>query len=71
MGPTSSSSGDIATVLHGSSRNTLDLDISFAVDPQNLEALGEVLLALSARLRGVPEDVSFVPDAAPCAGWRS
>jgi len=56
--------GGIATVLHGSSRNTFDLDISFAVDPQNLEALGEVLLSLGARLRGVPEDVPFVPDAA-------
>jgi len=56
--------GGIATVLHGSSRNTFDLDISFAVDPQNLEALGEVLLALGARLRGVPDDVPFVPNAA-------
>ncbi len=56
--------GGIATVLYGSSRKTFDLGISFAVDPQNLEALGEVLLALSARLRGVQKDVSFVPDAA-------
>jgi len=56
--------GGIATVLHGSSRNTFDLDVSSAADPQNLQALGEVLVSLGASLRGVPEDVSFVPDAA-------
>jgi Nucleotidyl transferase AbiEii toxin, Type IV TA system len=55
--------GGIAAVLHGSARNTFDLDICFATDPANLDALGEVLVALGARLRGV-EDVPFVPDAA-------
>jgi hypothetical protein len=56
--------GGIAAVLHGSSRNTFDLDICFATDPGNLEALGAVLVGLRARLRGVEEDVPFVPDAA-------
>lgn len=56
--------GGIAAVLHGSARNTFDLDISFASDEENLEALGEVLVGLGARLRGVPDDVPFVPDAA-------
>jgi hypothetical protein len=56
--------GGIASILHGSSRNTFDLDVCFATDPGNLEALGAVLLALNARLRGVEEDVPFVPDAA-------
>lgn len=55
--------GGIAAVLHGSPRNTFDLDIAFSADPANLEALGAVLIALSARLRGVPKDVPFVPDA--------
>jgi hypothetical protein len=56
--------GGIAAILHGSSRNTFDLDVCFATDPGNLEALGAVLLGLNARLRGVEEDVPFVPDAA-------
>ncbi|HSS56743.1 MAG TPA: helix-turn-helix domain-containing protein [Solirubrobacteraceae bacterium] len=56
--------GGMAAVLHGSARNTFDLDICFASDPHNLEALGSTLVALKARLRGVPERVPFVPDAA-------
>jgi hypothetical protein len=50
-------------VLHGSARNTFDLDVCFATDAANLKALGEVLVDLHARLRGV-DDVPFVPDAA-------
>jgi predicted nucleotidyltransferase len=56
--------GAIAAILHGSARNTLDLDICFATDEANLEALGEVLVGLGARLRGVEEEIPFVPDAA-------
>ena len=56
--------GGIAVVMHGSPRITQDLDVTFAVDPANLEALGAVLVGLGARLRGVPEDVPFVADAA-------
>jgi predicted nucleotidyltransferase len=55
--------GGIAAVLHGSARNTFDLDLCFATDAANLDALGEVLVSLHARLRGV-DDVPFVPDAA-------
>jgi hypothetical protein len=55
--------GGIAAVLHGSARNTFDLDICFATDDANLAALGDVLAALSARLKGVDESVPFVPDA--------
>jgi hypothetical protein len=55
--------GGIAAVLHGSARNTFDLDVCFATDPANLEALGEVLVALGARLKGVEDEVPFVPDA--------
>ena len=55
--------GGIAAVLQGSARNTFDLDICFATDDANLTALGEVLTALGARLKGVDEDVPFVPDA--------
>lgn len=55
--------GGIAAVLHGSARNTFDLDICFATDETNLTALGDVLIGLGARLKGVDEDVPFVPDA--------
>jgi predicted nucleotidyltransferase len=55
--------GGIAAVLHGSARNTFDLDISLATDDANLTALGDVLTALGARLEGVDDDVPFVPDA--------
>jgi predicted nucleotidyltransferase len=54
--------GGIAAVLHGSARNTFDLDICFATDDANLAALGDVLVALGARLKGVGEEVPFVPD---------
>jgi hypothetical protein len=56
--------GGIAAVLHGSARLTYDLDLCFAPDTANLAALGDVLVALDARLRGVDEPVPFVPDAA-------
>lgn len=56
--------GGIAAVLLGSPRITLDLDICFADDAGNLEALGASLLDLRARLSGVEESVPFVPDAA-------
>jgi len=56
--------GGVAAVAHGSPRLTNDLDVCFAVDPSNLEALGAALVALNARLRGVDDDVPFVPDAA-------
>ncbi len=56
--------GGIAAVLLGSPRMTRDLDITFAPDRVNLESLGEVLVQLGARLKGVEEDVPFVADAA-------
>jgi hypothetical protein len=56
--------GGIAAVLHGSARVTLDLDVCFSTEPENLVALGHTLIALNARLRGVVDPVPFVPDAA-------
>ena len=55
--------GGIAAVLWGSPRQTFDLDISFALDEGNLEALGSVLVEVGAKLSGVQEEVPFVPDA--------
>jgi predicted nucleotidyltransferase len=54
--------GGVAVAAQGYGRATKDLDITYATDRSNLEALGEVLIAAKARLRGVPEDVPFVPD---------
>lgn len=54
--------GGIAVVVHGHVRTTRDLDITYATDDANLDALGELLVALDARLRGVTEVVAFVPD---------
>ena len=54
--------GGIAAVVHGSATITRDLDIVYAPDHDNLERLGDALVALGARLRGVTDDVPFVPD---------
>lgn len=54
--------GGVAATLHGSATFTQDLDISYAPDEANLDRLGNVLVALGARLRGVTDDVPFVPD---------
>ena len=55
--------GGIAMVGHGSARITRDLDICYATDAANLEALGRALVEMQAQLRGVEEDVPFVADA--------
>ncbi|MCW3064367.1 MAG: hypothetical protein JWN32_1539 [Solirubrobacterales bacterium] len=55
--------GGIAAVLHGSATHTYDLDICFATEATNLEALGTALIEMGASLRGAPDDVPFVPDA--------
>lgn len=55
--------GGIAMVAQGSARNTRDLDICYATDAANLEALGSALVEADARLRGVDDEVPFVPDA--------
>ena len=54
--------GGIAMVLHGSARVTRDLDIAYSPSPSNLTALGEALTELGATLRGVDEELPFVPD---------
>jgi predicted nucleotidyltransferase len=54
--------GGIAVIAHGSARVTRDLDICYATDQANLDALGAAMVELGARLRGVPDLVPFVPD---------
>jgi Nucleotidyl transferase AbiEii toxin, Type IV TA system len=54
--------GGIAAVAHGSATLTQDLDIAYAPAQENLDRLGRVLVDLGARLRGVTDDVPFIPD---------
>ena len=60
--------GGVAVIAQGYVRTTRDLDIAFAEDPANLEALGRVLTELSARLRGVDDEIPFTADARTLAG---
>jgi hypothetical protein len=55
--------GGIAGGVHGSTYTTLDLDIAYARDRQNLERLARVLRELGAELRGAPPGLPFQPDA--------
>jgi hypothetical protein len=60
--------GGIAVIAQGYVRTTRDLDIAFAGDAANLDALGHVLGDLDARLRGVSDEGPFTPDARTLAG---
>ena len=67
--------GGIAATMHGSSRDTFDLDICPAQDQANLDALGRALVRVGAQLRGAPAgildtrfgaiDVLMRPDGSP------
>jgi predicted nucleotidyltransferase len=54
--------GGIAAVAHGSAAFTQGLDIAYSSDEANLDRLGEALVAMGAKLRGVTDDVPFIPD---------
>ncbi|HVS63162.1 MAG TPA: hypothetical protein VMT85_06610 [Thermoanaerobaculia bacterium] len=55
--------GALAGRLQGSPTVTNDLDLCYARDRDNLEALTKALRVLGARLRGVPEEVPFQLEA--------
>lgn len=54
--------GGVAVIAQGYVRNTEDLDICYSSTQSNLAALGHVLVALDARLRGIDEQIPFIPD---------
>jgi predicted nucleotidyltransferase len=54
--------GGIAMIYQGSARLTQDLDICFGPSQANLDVLGQAMIELDAKLRGIVEDVPFVPD---------
>jgi predicted nucleotidyltransferase len=62
--------GGVAVAFQGYGRATKDLDIAYATDHENLRRLGEVLVGLHAKLRGIAEDVPFVPDERTLARTR-
>lgn len=55
--------GGVAVVIQASPRFTKDLDISYALDEENLNRLGGMLTQIGARLRAIDEDLPFIPDA--------
>jgi hypothetical protein len=55
--------GGVAVIVQASPRFTKDLDICFSPEQENLERLAAVLIEIGAKLRGVDEDLPFVPDA--------
>ena len=63
--------GGVAARILGSDSLTQDLDVCYARDRDNLEALATVLVELHARLRGVNEDVPFRLDARTLAAGDS
>lgn len=55
--------GGLAAKAHGSPTLTVDIDICYARDEENLERLAASLGELGAVLRGAPPDLPFHPDA--------
>ncbi len=56
--------GGFAGTILGSPRTTVDLDIVYARDQENLARLATALESLRPRLRGAPPGLPFVLDAA-------
>jgi len=54
--------GGVALVLRGSSRVTLDLDLCYARDRDNLRRLSAALAPFHPRLRGAPPGLPFLWD---------
>jgi Nucleotidyl transferase AbiEii toxin, Type IV TA system len=54
--------GGLAAKAHGSPTLTVDIDICYARDRDNLEKLAAVLGEMGTVLRGAPPDLPFHPD---------
>lgn len=59
--------GAVALVLHGSARVTRDLDICYSRERRQLEHLATALKPFRPTLRGAPDDLPFMLDAATLA----
>ncbi|MGQ0655275.1 MAG: nucleotidyltransferase, partial [Betaproteobacteria bacterium] len=51
--------GGVAMVLRGSSRVTVDLDVCYSRDVENLRRLAAALAPYRPRLRGAPPELPF------------
>lgn len=54
--------GGVAVVAQAMPRFTKDLDICYAREAENVDALGRVLVAIGATLHGADAGLPFVPD---------
>ncbi len=54
--------GGVAAILHGSARNTNDLDVCYDPADDNVERLSALLLGWHAYLRGVEPGLPWAPD---------
>jgi hypothetical protein len=54
--------GGWSAILHGSSYDTIDLDVCFSRNPDNLKRLAVALWPFHPRLRDLPADLPFVWD---------
>lgn len=63
--------GGAAGNVHTSPTLTLDLDICYEREPDNIERLVKALREMNARLRGVDEDVPFLLDAQTIAAGQN
>ena len=59
--------GGFAAAVLGSPRTTVDLDVAYARDEENLARLAAALEPLLPRLRGAPPGLPFVLDAVTLA----
>jgi len=55
--------GGVAATLHGSEIPTTDLDVCYARNPSNLEALATALKSVNARLRNAPAEIPLIMDS--------
>jgi len=55
--------GGLAAVLRGSPTVTVDVDVCYARDPENLERLATAMREAHAELRGAPSGLPFTLDA--------
>jgi hypothetical protein len=55
--------GGLAAITHGSSAVTVDVDVCYARDPENLGAMATALREVHAELRGAPPGLPFRLDA--------
>ena len=54
--------GGVAAGAHGSSQGTVDVDVCYARDTENLKRLAEALRSVNATLRGAPKGIPFLLD---------